>query len=78
MQIWTSSFAKAAPAIVAFLVAAGAAVMRLHLPDHGIRGNGHGLIYEKNSDEPLQPVLRWMAAHASKGAIHVPTRVDPA
>ena len=26
----------------------------LHLPDHGVFGNGHGLIYEKNSDQALQ------------------------
>ncbi len=56
----TSSFAKAAPAIVEFLATAGAAVERIHLPDHGIHGNGHGLIYEKNSDEALQPVLAWL------------------
>jgi pimeloyl-ACP methyl ester carboxylesterase len=59
----TSSFAKAAPAIADFLATAGAAVERIHLPDHGIRGNGHGLIYEKNSDEALRPVLRWIEVH---------------
>jgi pimeloyl-ACP methyl ester carboxylesterase len=56
----TSSFAKAAPAIVEFLANAGTAVEHLHLPDHGIHGNGHGLIYEKNSDQALQPILRWL------------------
>ena len=61
----TSSFAEAAPAIVEFLATAGAAVERIHLPDYGIRGNGHGLIYERNSDEALQPVLRWLAAQAT-------------
>ncbi len=64
----TSSFAKVAPAIVEFLATAGAAVERIHLPDHGIHGNGHGLIYEKNSDEALQPVLRWLAARNEGGA----------
>lgn len=63
----TSSFAKAAPAIADFLATAGAAVEHIHLPDHGIRGNGHGLIYEKNSDEALQPILRWLAAHLPTG-----------
>ena len=43
--------------------AGGAAAELLHLPDHGVRGNGHGLIYEKNSDAALQPVLRWLAKH---------------
>jgi hypothetical protein len=37
-------------------------VDRIHLPDHGIKGNGHGLIYERNSDEALQPILKWLAA----------------
>ena len=59
----TSSFAAFGPAIVNFLVAAGAAAEQLHLPDYGVRGNGHGLIYERNSDEALAPVLRWLAAH---------------
>ena len=58
-----SSFAEAGPAIVDFLVAAGAAAEPLHLPDHGIFGNGHGLIYEKNSDQILDLVLRWLADH---------------
>ena len=60
----TSAPAKFAPGIVAFLRTAGAAAELLHLPDHGILGNGHGLIYEKNSDEALAPVLQWLATHA--------------
>ena len=64
----TSSFAQAAPAIVDFLQAAGAAAEQLHLPNHGVRGNGHGLIYEKNSDQALAPVLHWLAAHAGAAA----------
>ena len=56
----TSAQSKYAPAIVAFLNTAGATAELLHLPDHGVYGNGHGLIYEKNSDEALQPVLRWL------------------
>ena len=49
-----------APQIRDFLVNAGAKADVLHLPDRGIYGNGHGLIYEKNSDETLQPVLCWL------------------
>jgi hypothetical protein len=33
----------------------------LNLADHGVCGNGHGLIYEKNSDAALAPVLDWLA-----------------
>jgi pimeloyl-ACP methyl ester carboxylesterase len=62
----TSSFVGMAPAILAFLVTAGAAAERIHLPDHGIRGNGHGLIYEKNSDTALGPVLAWLATRAGQ------------
>ena len=57
----TSSFAPASAPIVAALKAGGAAAELLHLPDHGVTGNGHGLIYEKNSDAALQPVLAWLA-----------------
>lgn len=72
----TSAFAAFGPAIVDFLVAAGAAAEQLHLPDHGVRGNGHGLIYERNSDEALAPVLRWLAAHA--GVARVPVLEEAA
>ena len=57
----TSAFAPASAPIVAALRAGGAAAELLHLPDHGVTGNGHGLIYEKNSDAALQPVLAWLA-----------------
>lgn len=49
-----------APKMVKFLLNAGASAEHLHLPDFGVFGNGHGLVYEKNSDEALQPVLRWL------------------
>lgn len=58
----TSHFAPFGPGIVAFLRAAGAAAEHVHLPDLGIRGNGHGLVYERNSDAALAPVLRWLDA----------------
>jgi hypothetical protein len=32
----------------------------MQLADHGEQGNGHGLIYEKNSDAALAPVLDWL------------------
>ncbi len=61
-----SLFVKLAPALVKFLVTAGAAAEQLRLPDHGVRGkgHGHGLIYEKNSDQALEPILCWLTAHA--------------
>ncbi len=60
----TSSFAPARKPIAAALKAGGAAAELLHLPDYGVTGNGHGLIYEKNSDAALQPILDWLARQA--------------
>ena len=60
----TSHFAPFGPKIVEFLQNAGAAAELLSLPAHGIHGNGHGLIYEKNSNAALQPVLHWLERHA--------------
>lgn len=57
-----SAFAAASPPTAAFLNAAGASAELLHLPEHGVLGNGHGLIYEKNSDAALAPVLQWLIA----------------
>lgn len=45
---------------VAFLNACGASAELLRLADHGVHGNGHRLIYEKNSDEALAPLLDWL------------------
>lgn len=55
-----SAFASASAPAVAQLAAAGAAAELLHLPDHGVFGNGHGLIFEKNSDAALAPILAWL------------------
>ncbi|WP_375382320.1 alpha/beta fold hydrolase [uncultured Sphingomonas sp.] len=56
----TSAFAPASPPIVALLQAGGAVAEQIDLPALGIKGNGHGLIYEKNSDAALAPVLAWL------------------
>ncbi len=61
----TSMQAAYAPQVVEFLTTAGAAAELLHLPDHGVLGNGHGLIYERNSDQALAPVLSWLNTHAA-------------
>ncbi|EZP50009.1 alpha/beta fold hydrolase [Sphingomonas sp. RIT328] len=55
-----SAFAAASAPTVAMLREAGADAELLHLPDHGVHGNGHGLIFERNSDDALQPVRRWL------------------
>ncbi|MCQ6255359.1 NAD(P)-binding domain-containing protein [Pseudomonas sp. Q11] len=56
-----SKFATYATTIVPFLRTAGACVDHLDLPAFGIHGNGHGLIYERNSDEAFGVVLRWLS-----------------
>ena len=33
---------------------------RQTLPQAGVRGNGHGMMLEKNNREALQPVLDWL------------------
>ncbi|MDE1147417.1 MAG: alpha/beta hydrolase [Azospirillaceae bacterium] len=63
-----SAFAAASPPTADFLNAAGASAQLMHLPDHGVHGNGHGLIYERNSDAALAPVLAWLGRHASDPA----------
>jgi pimeloyl-ACP methyl ester carboxylesterase len=60
-----SAFAGFAPQIVEFLTSAGAHARQLHLPDFGITGNGHGLIFEANSDETVKPVIDWILATLS-------------
>jgi pimeloyl-ACP methyl ester carboxylesterase len=55
-----SAFAAASSPTIEQLRAAGASAELLHLPDHGVFGNGHGLIFEKNSDAALAPVLAWL------------------
>lgn len=56
----TSVFATFATSIMDFLAHAGADVDHLHMPAYGIYGNGHGMVYEKNSDEVLGVVLEWL------------------
>ena len=58
----SSAFVAAAEPVVAFLRHGGAAAEHLHLPDHGVAGNGHGLLYETHADDAVRPVLRWSKA----------------
>lgn len=57
-----SMFADFADEVIAFLNHGGAEATRAHLPDHGITGNGHALMNERNSTETVQPVLDWLNA----------------
>jgi pimeloyl-ACP methyl ester carboxylesterase len=61
-----SPFALFADDVVAFLRAARCTAERLHLPDHGVRGNGHGIMLERNNREALDPILEWLRAAAER------------
>lgn len=63
-----SPFAAASPPTAAFLDAAGADVELLRLEHHGVFGNGHGMIYEKNSDASLALVLNWVTRRTQNDA----------
>ena len=45
---------------VAFLRQAGCDVEHLRLSEHGVHGNGHLMMLEKNNREALQPILDWL------------------
>lgn len=47
-------------AVVDWLADAGAEVDFWWLPDHGIRGNGHMLMMEENSDELADSIIGWV------------------
>jgi pimeloyl-ACP methyl ester carboxylesterase len=45
---------------VEFLKQAGCDVERVRLAEHGVHGNGHGMMMEKNNREALQVILDWL------------------
>ncbi len=55
-----SLFAQPGPATAAFLEEAGCHVERIVLAEHGVRGNGHLVMMERNNREALAPILRWL------------------
>lgn len=57
-----SVFRESAPAMVDFLRAAGAEAVHLDLGDHGVSGNGHGLVFEANAEKTAAPVIDWVHA----------------
>jgi pimeloyl-ACP methyl ester carboxylesterase len=51
--------------IVDFLKAAGCDAERLRLADHGVHGNGHGMMLERNNRETLGVLLDWIDRRVS-------------
>lgn len=56
----TSPAGNFAPPIIEFLQHNGAKAEILSLPEAGIQGNGHGLMFESNSEQTCLPVLGWL------------------
>lgn len=71
-----SVFATFAPQVVDFLKTAGAAVEWINLPEHGIEGNGHGLIFEANSDENARIVGDWIAIRIAESTLRQETLLE--
>lgn len=57
----SSPFTAWAPQIVDYVNAAGGNAEFMNLGDHGVRGNGHAMMLEKNSDDAIRPILDWIA-----------------
>ncbi len=56
-----SAFGQGAgPAVAAFVNEAGGDATFLSLADEDIDGNGHGLMFEANSERTIEPVLTWL------------------
>lgn len=56
-----SVFTESGPQLVAFLRQAGCRAEHLALVDHGIHGNSHGIMFERNHAEVLDVVLEWVS-----------------
>ncbi len=73
-----ASFASpGAPGALAFLKQAGCTAEELRLAEHGVHGNGHMMMVEKNNREVLQPILDWMDQNVSPRAKPAPPRKNP-
>lgn len=55
-----SNFNMIAPGTVAYLRQAGCDAALMRLAEHGVHGNGHFMMMERNNREALQPVLEWI------------------
>jgi pimeloyl-ACP methyl ester carboxylesterase len=57
-----SVFRLTNPPLVAFLQQAGCDAQHIDLAEHGVRGNGHGAMFERNNADVLAVVTQWMLA----------------
>ena len=66
------------PGAVAFLKQAGCKAEELRLVDHGIHGNGHMMMIEKNNRQVLQPILEWIQKNVPESAARASAAPDGA
>jgi pimeloyl-ACP methyl ester carboxylesterase len=64
------------PGAVAFFRQAGCNAQELRLVDHGIHGNGHMMMVEKNNRQVLQPILDWIANNVEKNTVILGPRLS--
>jgi pimeloyl-ACP methyl ester carboxylesterase len=57
-----SMFRRFDDQLVGFLKQSGCDVELIQLADHGVRGNSHGIMLERNNEEALAVLTRWVAA----------------
>jgi pimeloyl-ACP methyl ester carboxylesterase len=69
----TSPFIHFDDHLVAFLRQAGCDVERVRLADHGVHGNGHGMMFERNNREVLQVILDWLNKRISTAEARPPS-----
>ena len=61
-----SMFAMFDRHLVAFLRQAGCDAELVRLADHGVHGNGHGMMLERNHEQALAVITRWVAENPRK------------
>lgn len=55
-----SPFTAWAPQMVEYLNNRGGSAEFMNLGDHGVHGNGHAMMFERNSAEAIKPILKWL------------------
>jgi pimeloyl-ACP methyl ester carboxylesterase len=56
----SSVFTQIDPHTYEYVKSCGCDIDYITLPEAGVRGNGHGMMLEKNNREALQPILDWL------------------
>ena len=65
-----ASFASpGSPGLVAYLKQAGVSAEEMRWGQLGLKGNGHAMMFEKNSRELLQTLIDWMDKHVSGSTV---------